>query len=188
MEPVATVESYFGAHLVPQRVEHERDRAWQRGLIVMLVCLVWLNDYLSGHASWSEGRAVAMWVAAAYSLSGFAYWLYLRSRPDAGIALQYVYLVADPVVLVTGMVVDPERLAFLNPFLLIVVIRCGIRDGTPTMWLAWAVTATAALLLLPTSDYWRKETELTLAFGLLLTFDPRVLHLIDPKSPSSQGH
>jgi signal transduction histidine kinase len=70
------------------------------------------------------------------------------------------------------MVVDPERLAFLNPFLLIVVIRCGIRYGTRTMWLAWAVTATAALLLLPTSDYWRKETELTLAFGLLLTLIP----------------
>jgi hypothetical protein len=62
------------------------------------------------------------------------------------VALQYAYLVADPVVLMTGMVVDPHRLASLNPFLLIVIIRCGIRYGTRTMWLAWGVTAAAALL------------------------------------------
>jgi len=39
IEAVTKVEGYLGAHLVPQRGEHERDRAGQRAVIVMLVCL-----------------------------------------------------------------------------------------------------------------------------------------------------
>jgi signal transduction histidine kinase/ActR/RegA family two-component response regulator len=172
IEALAQVEGYFGAHLVPQRADHERDRALQRGVIVMLVCMIWMNDYFMQHLRWSEGRAIALWVASAYSLSSFAYWSFLRAHPASGVALQYVFLIADPVVLMTGMVVDPHRLASLNPFLLIVIIRCGIRYGTRTMWLAWGVTVAAALLLLPASEYWRKEGELALSFGLLLALIP----------------
>src|SRR5689334_21636135 len=143
-EAAARVKGYFGAHLVPQRGEHERDRALQRGVIVLLVCMIWMNDYFTQHALWSEGRAIALWVASAYSLSSFAYWLFLRTHPASGVALQYVYLIADPVVLMSGMVVDPHRLASLHPLLLIVIIRCGIRYGTRTMWLAWGLTVIAA--------------------------------------------
>ena len=172
MKLLGRIERYFGAHLVPQRDEHERDRALQRGIIVLLVCLVWIDDYLSASPAWSGDRGVALAAAVAYSLSSFAYREYLRFRAGGALLLQYVYLIADPLVLMAGMVVDPERLASLNPFLLIVIIRCGIRYGTRTMWLTWGVTVAAAIALLPRSEYWRNEAELALAFGLLLGLIP----------------
>ena len=172
MRVLDQVEAYFGAHLVPQRDVHERERALQRGVVVMLVCLVWINDYATKNPAWSADRGIALLVAGAYSLSSFGYRLYLRAHPGGALPFQYLYLVADPLVLMAGMVVDPHRLASLNPFLLIVIIKCGIRYGTRTMWLVWGVTCAAALLLLPTSKYWRTEPELALAFGLLLALIP----------------
>jgi signal transduction histidine kinase len=89
-----------------------------------------------------------------------------------GVTLQYVFLVIDPLSLVLILVEDPQSFAFLNPFLLVVIVRCGIRYGIRTMWLVWSVAIVAAAALLPTSAYWRAETELTLTFVLILAFVP----------------
>lgn len=168
----ARIEAYFGAHAVPQRDEHEKERAFQREGIVSIVCLLFLSDLLFSNTSWSAAKGVVLWFLFAYLVSSVAYRSLLRAHPGKGIGAQYVYLVLDPVLLILLLVVDAPRIAFLNPFLLLVIIRCGIRYGTRTMWLAWSVTFIAATVFLPFSNYWRKETEATLAFGLLLMLIP----------------
>lgn len=166
------IEAYFGAHSVPQRDEHERDRAMQREMIVLSVCLLWVSDFVTDHPLWSGEKSISMLVAVGYMLSSSAYRRLIRLHPGGALPMQYLYLVADPVVLVLGLVVDAPRLAFLNPFLLFVIVRCGIRYGIRTMWLTWWVTLIAACLLLPTSNYWRTETELALAFAIMLLLIP----------------
>ena len=59
------------------------------------------------------------------------------------------------------LIQDPETFAFLNPFLLVTVVRIGIRYGVSTFYLSWLVTLCASALL-ASSAFWRHETELAL--------------------------
>ena len=49
--------------------------------------------------------------------------------------LLYAFLLLDPIFLVGVLFFDPETFAFLNPFLLVVIVRTGIRYGIRTMYL-----------------------------------------------------
>ena len=154
------------------RGEHERDRALQRGVIVLVVCVVWAIDSATSTGRWPLGRVVLFYAALAYGLSSLAFRHYLAFRPMGGLFVQYLFLVNDPIFLTLALVLDAERLAFLYPFLFLIIIRSGIRYGTRTMWLAWAIALLATSLLLPTSPYWRQETQLSLSFLLLLALIP----------------
>ena len=70
-----------------------------------------------------------------------------------------------------ALIQDPKAFAFLNPFLLIMIVRSGIRFGIRTMYLSWATTLAASTMLL-TSAYWRGNVELTLTLVLMLAFVP----------------
>ena len=74
-------------------------------------------------------------------------------------ALQYFFLLTDPLVCIGILLQDPAAFALWNPFLLVVVVRSGIRYGIRTLWLAWVVAMAAALTLLPMSEYWRREIQ-----------------------------
>ena len=154
------------------RGEHERDRAFQRGLIVLAVCLVWAIDLTMADRAWPLGRTLLFCAALAYGAASFVFRHYLAFRPMGGLFVQYLFLVSDPVFLTLALVLDAERLAFLYPFLFLIIIRSGLRYGTRTMWLAWAIALVATSVLLPTSPYWRQETQLTLSFLLLLALIP----------------
>ena len=64
------------------------------------------------------------------------------------------------------LIQDPETFAFLNPFLLVNVVRVGIRYGVSTFYLSWLVTLCASALL-ALSAFWRHETDLAFAFLLM---------------------
>jgi hypothetical protein len=53
--------------------------------------------------------------------------------------------VLDPTFLVGVLFFDQETFAFLNPFLLAVVVRTGIRYGIRAMYLTWATTLVVAI-------------------------------------------
>ncbi len=168
--PLRRLADYFGAHRVPDRVSQERDRALQRGVIGLLTAGVWTFQYLGGRHSHAQ-----LWFVLFYGLVvptlAFAYRRFLVSSPNGGVAFQYGFLILDPILIMTVLVRDPQTFAFLNPFMLVVIVRNGIRYGTRTMYLAWGVTL-ATSTLLATSQYWRTELELTFAFLLILTFVP----------------
>lgn len=162
---------YFGAHRVPQRDEHERDRALQRWIFCAIVAAFWAWGYWHGDWVWPERVAFPVFVAATAVVS-FVYRRYLGSHPGSGVGLQYYFLLTDAPLSVGVLVQDPQTFTFLNPFLLVVVVRCGIRYGVRTMLLVWSITVCAALALLPTSVYWRSELVLTLSFLLMLALVP----------------
>jgi signal transduction histidine kinase len=169
---LARLEGLFGAAAVPQRLDHELDRALQRGIIVVIICTFWASDYLLGKLTWRDPKAILAVIGYGYAGSAFAYRLFLKQNPAGGISAQYVYLVLDPFFLILAMAADAERLAALNPFLLIVIVRCGIRYGTRTMWLEWGVTCIVSAIVLPLSGYWRRELELSVSYALLLLLIP----------------
>ncbi|MEO8924874.1 MAG: HAMP domain-containing sensor histidine kinase [Caldimonas sp.] len=92
-------------------------------------------------------------------------------RPHGGVPALYAFLILDPCFLVGVLVQDPVRFAFLHPFLLVVVVRTGIRFGIRTMYLSLAATLLASTALLA-SSYWRENPELAQAFLLMLAFVP----------------
>ena len=109
---------------------------------------------------------------AVLSVTSFAFWVYLSRHPNSGISAQYVFLLLDPPVAIGILVYDPATFAFLNPLVLAIIVRCGIRFGLRTFWLAWMLTVASALALLPTSSYWQNELEITLSFRLMLALIP----------------
>lgn len=174
------VDEYFGAQTVPHRDVHEQERALQRLIVAYSICLIWLIELLAGYSSWSVLQSCSFISFLSYATSAFVYRIRLRRRSYKGSALQYFYLVVDPMALVLVMFVDPARFAFLNPFILIVIIRCGIRFGTRTMWLVWSVAILTSVGLLPNSGYWRNDAELALSFSILLCLIPALfIPLID---------
>jgi hypothetical protein len=69
---------------------------------------------------------------------------FLVAHPEGGIPAQYAFLVLDPVVIVGTLVQDPWTFAFLHPFMMIVLVRNGIRFGVRTMYFAWAPPSRSA--------------------------------------------
>ena len=92
-------------------------------------------------------------------------------RPQGDERALYAFLVLDPFFLLGVLVQDPATFAFLNPFLLVVVVRTGIRYGLRTMYLSLASTLLASTMLLA-SSYWKENIELAQSFVLMLAFVP----------------
>jgi signal transduction histidine kinase len=91
--------------------------------------------------------------------------------PALSKTLVYAFMVLDPLVVVGVLIEDPHTFAFLSPFLLVVVVRCGLRYGVRTMYFAWMATFTSAAFLL-SSEFWRSHTALTVSLLLMLALVP----------------
>jgi len=159
----------IGAHRNPQRQIQERDRSRQRAIVGIVLPVFWLV---------SLWRGVPVDPPVWFIVLGLAYGIvslvYLRvlDQLDAGAAgLLYAFLLLDPTFLVGVLFFDPETFAFLNPFLLVVIVRTGIRYGIRTMYFSWAVTIMASLVLLA-SSFWRSNVELGLAYLVMMVFGP----------------
>jgi signal transduction histidine kinase/CheY-like chemotaxis protein len=162
---------YFGAHGVPDRDAHELDRASQRAILCSVIAALWSIDFLS-RAPTRPYQAIACGVLALLAVTSFVYGRFVRGHPGRGIALQYFFLLTDPLVCIGILLQDPITFALWNPFLLVVVVRSGIRYGIRTLWLAWGIAMAAALALLPMSDYWRREIQLLGSVIFMLAMVP----------------
>ncbi|MDP4299360.1 GGDEF domain-containing protein [Leptothrix discophora] len=169
--PYAAFIDYFGAHRGPLRVRHEVDRAIQRVVIGLLVALATLwHDH---EASQMDLVVHAMpYFSVAYALLALLYWRVIRARPDAAVAAQYAFIVADPVLTVLALAASPTLLAPLNMFLMVQIVRCGIRYGVRTLWLEWSVAVLASALLLPLSAFWTLAQPLTQSHIAMLLVTP----------------
>ena len=162
--------SYFGAHHDPEMQAHELDRSWQRMAASLSIAVAWSVEAYSSQIP-GQPRGFLLGVAVSYFLSSFLYRRLLKRHPERVRALLYVFLVLDPVMVVLVLATGAETFAFLNPYLLFMIVRCGIRYGIRTLYLAWSSTLVASLLLL-TSEFWRSNIELSLAFVLMLLLVP----------------
>jgi diguanylate cyclase (GGDEF)-like protein len=162
---------YFGAHRGPLRVRHEVDRAIQRVVISVLVGVVSLwHDH---EASQMDLVVHAMpWLSAIYATLALIYWRVIRARADAAVAAQYAFILIDPVVTVLALAASPTLLAPLNMFLMVQIVRCGIRYGVRTLWLEWSVAVLASALLLPLSAFWTLAQPLSQSHIAMLLVTP----------------
>ena len=167
---LAKTSSYFGAHSIPALSLHERDRAMQRVVVCGIVGVIWCIEAWLGRFNQIQNYA-----ALAFTIPYVAANLLYRQRDDfqspASLALLYVFLIVDPIYLIVALALDPTTFGFLHPFVLVVVVRSGIRYGLRTMYLAWTAAVFATPMLL-TNSFWRTEVELTLSFCLILMFVP----------------
>jgi len=161
---------YFGAHDDPEMQSHELDRSWQRMAVSSAITLVWLFQANSSQVL-GQPSPFLLALALSYFVSSFAYRVVLKRHPERVSLLLYAFLVLDPLMVVLVLATGAQTFAFLNPYLLFMIVRCGIRYGIRTMYLAWSSTLVASLLLL-TSEFWRTNGELSLAFLLMLLLVP----------------
>src|SRR5438094_289731 len=126
------VIDYFGAHLVPGRDEHERERVAERALLLSAVLLFWTGGYFVGTHLWIR-EAMVPYLMGIALVGSLIHWSCLVRRPGSCVAVQYLMLVIDPFIIVGVLAEDPNYFAFLNPFLLVAIVRCGLRYGTRTL-------------------------------------------------------
>jgi signal transduction histidine kinase len=159
----------IGAHRTPHKEIQERDRALQRGGVGLALPFVWTVELVLGLPIGPPLWFVA--VGLAYGIGSLVYRMVLDRLGRSGVVLLYAFLLLDPIFLVSVLFFDPETLAFLNPFLLVVIVRTGIRYGIRTMYLSWITTLLASLSLLA-SAFWRVNVELGLSYLLMVAFGP----------------
>lgn len=173
---------YLGAHLMPDRLAHEVDRAKQRfwiGTVLAILCL-WSSTHSD---SPSQLEQVVPYLCALYACLSVLYMRMLQARPDGFVLTQYFFLCLDPVLSVFGLFGAPQVLAAFNPLVMVQIVRSGIRYGHRVMHLSWFLSVLAAAVLFPASTYWMKdEPALTRSFALMLAvtpllFGPLVKHL-----------
>ena len=158
---------FFGAHRSPQKRAHERDRALQRAVVAWALALWWVGQYVFDVSV----RAAPWYVVCCVVYGAIAIAYRHVVRTEGGAVALYAFLIIDPIFSLGALVEDADTLAFLNPFLLVIIVRTGIRYGVRTMYLSLAVTLVACPILLA-SRYWERNVELTLAFILMLALVP----------------
>ncbi|HEY5323053.1 MAG TPA: histidine kinase dimerization/phospho-acceptor domain-containing protein, partial [Caldimonas sp.] len=159
----------IGAHRSPQRQARERDRARQRAVVGIVLATFWLTNLLLGLQADPPGWFIILGLT--YGIASLVYLRVLDGLEAGAAGLLYLFLLLDPIFLVGVLFFDPENFAFLNPFLLVVIVRTGIHYGIRTMYLSWAVTLMASLLLLA-SSFWRSNVALGLAYLVMMVFGP----------------
>lgn len=149
----------------------ERQRAWTRFVVCGSVCALWtlsatlLDVWPAPVEVWFAG------VAVIYCAHGLWYTGVRRRSALARHTHTVATLILDPLLMVGLLAADPERLAFLHPFILYVIVRTGIRYGPHCMNLSWlAALGGSSLLLL--EPFWRHNPEVTGSFVLLLVLIP----------------
>ena len=179
------VNHLFDAHFDPDLIEQERERAQQRAVVALAGTGVWLLQYLLGHRV-----QASTWFVVFLGLLGGVALIHrraLRAMPRAAIPLAYVFLVVDPLVIVGILVQDPDTFAFLYPVLIFVIVRCGLRYGVRTMYLALA-SAVAALPLLLGNPFFRDESASTASLDPHAHPRACLVRLVDPTHSQRQGH
>ena len=165
------VFEYFGAHRSPARIAHERSRGWQRSLIAILVPPLALFGQQESGTAHQLAIATAI-VSAAYGLASLVYLAYIRRRPTGAVAVQYLFTVLDPLVILAVFIQDPPFFAFTLPLLVVIIIRSGMRYGERIAALVWVAAAVWCVVLLPFVPNLRLHLSLLLAVPLTLVLLP----------------
>lgn len=150
---------------------HEGERSRTRQVVILAVGLIWTIDQFSGRSVTIEQWLLIV-VALAYGALSSAYSrLFGVKRLHSALALAAVTLVLDPLALMLVLALDPERFAFLNAFVLFVIVRSGFRYGLRSLNVSW-LTALLSTPLLLMNTFWRTQLELTFSFLLMLAVVP----------------
>ena len=166
LELFTAFAQFIGAHSATSIKEHEIDRASQRTIGCLAVLLVLIVSHIARQSTSTSAR-ILIGLVPIYLAIPLSY-TFLAGAPPNPSPLS-IHL--DPFLLTLTLYLAPVEFAFLNPFLLVVIVRTGIRYGIRTMYLSWVTTLLSSIMLL-TSEFWRANVELTLTFCLMLALVP----------------
>ena len=161
---------YLGISSIPELQMHEKDRTLQRTVVCVAATIVWAIEGWIGRLE-LDLCWLGLTISISYLLANLAYRGLSDLSRAASSAWFYLFILADPLFFTSVLALDPRTFAFLHPFVLVIVVRTGIRYGLPAMYCSW-VPALAGALLLLTTRYWRTEIELTLSFFSMLLCVP----------------
>ena len=171
---VESIANYFGAHQVPGRVAHEKDRANQRLVVVTIFFAITLWVY------YGQGQRTMMLgfmpqVLALYCAATLLYRRAIVAKPERYVLSQYLFMVLDPAITVMVAITVPQIVApVITMLLLMQIVRPGIRYGPRAMWLSWWVAALASAVLMLFSPFWVAQTQLLHAHAAMILLMPIV--------------
>lgn len=165
---------HVGAHRAPNLDAHERDRARQR---VMIAAVFGLAAAWAAFDASRAGPVPALLLlvpilSVGYALTALVHLRWLLPRRGVTLGGQYSFIVLDSVLTVTSLVGAPSVLAPFYPVLMVQIVRCGMRYGLRTLWLAWAAAVLAAAVLMPFSSFWTTEVGLLRSFMVMMVIIP----------------
>ncbi len=170
VKPFEFVRSVLQLERVPDIHLQERERAKTRAFVWIGICAVWLL----GH-SFAQPLAASTWAIFLFGSLYLALTLihshFTNCRHPISTLVIGASLVIDPTFLIVLLATNPARFALLNPLVLFVIVRSGLRYGIRGMYLSW-YAALASTPLLLTSSFWRGNLELLAAFVVLLAAVP----------------
>ena len=167
---LARLSNSLGTHLVPDPAGQERERARTRNVVYLGIALVWLTQYTLGRQL-DVGVRILFAVGFVYGTASLILARLHEGRGTIDPKFLLATLILDPVLLVAVLIFDPHTFAFLNPFVLFVVVRSGIRYGVRSLYVSWWATVwTMPWLFL--NPFWSSNIELTFSFFALLAFVP----------------
>src|SRR6185437_16020317 len=143
--------AYFGAQDVPESAAQEARRAENRAVVCVVLVVAFIVESLTRGSELYPLRNTVL--AAAFGFASCAHALLLRRHPEIGPTLIYIFAIADPIGLTFALSGDVRSLPFLNPCLLTLIVGVGMRYGHRTMYLVWAATAFALLLVFTVEPY-----------------------------------
>lgn len=111
--------------------------------------------------------AIVIYVLA----SGSYLWSLVRRRTLASVHLPAIFLALDPAMVVLALAGDPEVFAILSPFVIVVVVRAGMRYGVSAMYVSWVVAVVCAVALIGI-EYWRSASLVLSTLLVMLAFIP----------------
>lgn len=160
---------YFGAQDVPESTTQEERRAKNRVVVCIVLVVAFIAETLTKGGELYPLRNMIL--TAGFGLASYIHSVLLRCRPDTGPTLIYVFAIADPIGLTFALSGDVRSLSFLNPLLMGAIVGAGMRYGHRTMYLVWAATAFALLLVFTVEPY-SSSLLTTMPFVLMLVLVP----------------
>jgi signal transduction histidine kinase/CheY-like chemotaxis protein len=155
---------------IPDVRLHERDRARQRVVVCLSVGAVFLVELWSAGAD-SFAHWIGLSLSVAYLAADLVYLRFDPALPSAKRALLYFFLAADPLFFIAVLALEPRTFAFLHPFVLVIIVRSGLRYGLRTMYFSWCAALASSSLLLAT-PFWRDEGPLLWSYIFMLVCVP----------------
>jgi len=138
---------YFGAHNASERVWHERDRGLQRLCVPLLsIVLFWGAKQAGFITAPVPPFFVAMYCL--WSACAATYLFALRRNERGFVAVQYIFIIIDPLFPMLAVILSPAVFSFFALLLGVMPARLGIRYGMRTFWLGWGCTIAWFILAL----------------------------------------
>lgn len=162
------IYDYIGAHNQALRAENERARALLRvAMLLMAISWIFLIHQTVGIPI---PASASLWMVAslAYAVAAFAFWNFLRYRPQGGVHVQYAFLALDPLCIGWALYAAPQLLAWFLVLMLVTIVRVGFRYGLNAMKVELGFAWAGAALPLLFSDYWHTQLQMSASLLLML--------------------